>query len=232
MTVALDPELPANRLSHLIVADIAPSRGALSSEFQGYVQAMQKIEEAGVKTRQEADRVLKPYEQVRLFRVRPCTEPTEVTHCLLGCHDARISVDEPRASLCAPPSSSQVSYTARYPGEINTRYWWLSLGTRRTVFRETNAVHQRIKEQVSTELYACVLPSMVSSCMHCVRYINRHNIDTAKAFFPNMVLEELNAGHWGKLANTITTKWLNLIDIYCSPFRAVSRYETQIYSPH
>lgn len=152
MTVALDPELPANRLSHLIVADIAPSRGALSSEFQGYVQAMQKIEEAGVKTRQEADRVLKPYEQVRLFRVRPCTEPTEVTHCLLGCHDARISVDEPRASLCAPPSSSQVSYTARYPGEINTRDWWLSLGTRRTVFRETNAVHQGIKEQVSTEL--------------------------------------------------------------------------------
>ena len=30
------------------------------------------------------------------------------------------------------------------------------------------------------------------------RYINRHNVDTAKAFFPNMVLKELDAGHWGE----------------------------------
>ena len=65
MSVALSPELPSNLLSHLIVADIAPSRGPLSAEFTGYVEAMQKIEESNVKTRQEADRVLRPYEQVR-----------------------------------------------------------------------------------------------------------------------------------------------------------------------
>ncbi|PIL35643.1 hypothetical protein GSI_02372 [Ganoderma sinense ZZ0214-1] len=28
------------------------------------------------------------------------------------------------------------------------------------------------------------------------KYINRHNVDSAKAFFPNMILEELDAGHW------------------------------------
>ena len=65
MTVALSPELPSKLLSHLIVADIAPSRGPLSAEFTGYVEAMQKIEESNVKTRQEADRVLRPYEEVR-----------------------------------------------------------------------------------------------------------------------------------------------------------------------
>ncbi len=33
---------------------------------------------------------------------------------------------------------------------------------------------------------------------HVRRYINKHNIDIAKAFFPNMVLEKLDASHWGK----------------------------------
>ena len=64
MTVALDPKLPFDLLSNLIVADIAPSIGALSPEFQGYIQAMKKIEDSEVKSRQEADRLLKPFEQV------------------------------------------------------------------------------------------------------------------------------------------------------------------------
>ena len=32
-----------------------------------------------------------------------------------------------------------------------------------------------------------------------VRYINHHNIPVAKQFFPNMQLEQLETGHWGKL---------------------------------
>ena len=28
------------------------------------------------------------------------------------------------------------------------------------------------------------------------RYLNRHNIPIAQAFFPNMKLEELDTGHW------------------------------------
>ena len=65
MSVALDPRLPADLLSHLIVADISPARGALSDEFQGYIRGMKKIEESHVKTRQEADRLLREFEQVR-----------------------------------------------------------------------------------------------------------------------------------------------------------------------
>lgn len=64
MTVALHPDLPVNLLSHLIVADIAPSRGALSSEFQSYIEAMQKIESSQVTNRQDAQRILTEYEPV------------------------------------------------------------------------------------------------------------------------------------------------------------------------
>ena len=45
MSVALSPALPPDLLSNLIVADIAPSKGKLSSEFQSYIDAMKKIEE-------------------------------------------------------------------------------------------------------------------------------------------------------------------------------------------
>lgn len=62
MSLALSPTLPSNLLSHLIVADIAPSRGALSKEFQGYITVMREIEEKAVVTRKEAQDLLTPYE--------------------------------------------------------------------------------------------------------------------------------------------------------------------------
>ena len=68
MAVALNPELPSKLLSNLIVADIAPSIGALSPEFAGYIQAMKMIEASEVKSRHEADVLLKPYEQVGVLR--------------------------------------------------------------------------------------------------------------------------------------------------------------------
>lgn len=67
MTVALDPGLPRDSLAQLIVADIAPSKGALSSEFQGYIDAMKKIEDEKVTTRKEAQQILTPYEPVRIL---------------------------------------------------------------------------------------------------------------------------------------------------------------------
>ena len=65
MSLALSLILPSNLLSHLIVADIAPSRGALSKEFQDYITAMREIEEKAVATRKEAQDLLTPYEPVR-----------------------------------------------------------------------------------------------------------------------------------------------------------------------
>jgi hypothetical protein len=64
MAVALSPDLPSGLLHDLIVADIAPSRASLSSEFQGYVKAMNEIEAAKVSTRPEAQDILKRYEPV------------------------------------------------------------------------------------------------------------------------------------------------------------------------
>ncbi|KAI0359938.1 alpha/beta-hydrolase [Trametes cingulata] len=154
MTVALDPKLPSDLLSHLIVADIAPSRGALSDEFQGYIRGMKKIEESHVKTRQEADRILREFEQdpmTRAFLLMNLEHPTaHHPHPLRF----RVPVDLLGNSI---PEIGGFPYS---PGE---RTW-----DGPTLF---------IKGEKS-------------------KYINRHNLDAAKAFFPNMVLETLDAGHW------------------------------------
>ncbi|GBE84401.1 alpha/beta-hydrolase [Sparassis latifolia] len=68
MTVALSPETPPDLLRHLIVADIAPSRGALSPEFSDYVIAMQTIEERKVTSRKEAQDILSEYEKDPMIR--------------------------------------------------------------------------------------------------------------------------------------------------------------------
>lgn len=72
MSLALSPTLPSNLLSHLIVADIAPSRGALSKEFQSYITVMREIEEKAVVTRKEAQDLLTPYEPVRISSLFFC----------------------------------------------------------------------------------------------------------------------------------------------------------------
>lgn len=72
MSFALNPDLPQNLLSNLIVADIAPSRGDLSPEFMGYVDGMRKIESSKVSSRKEAQEILSEYEKVRFFLVDSC----------------------------------------------------------------------------------------------------------------------------------------------------------------
>lgn len=65
MAAALSPELPPGTLSNLMVVDITPSRlASLSDEFVGYFEGMQKIEDAQVGARQDAEAILKEYEQV------------------------------------------------------------------------------------------------------------------------------------------------------------------------
>lgn len=64
MTFALNPNLPSDLLSNLIIEDIAPYKEELYPEFKGYVDAMKKIEEMGVRTREEAEGVLIEHEKV------------------------------------------------------------------------------------------------------------------------------------------------------------------------
>jgi hypothetical protein len=62
MALALSPRLPSDLLRDLIVADIAPARASLSPEFQGYVKGMEKVQEARVMARSDAQDILKAYE--------------------------------------------------------------------------------------------------------------------------------------------------------------------------
>ncbi|KAL7279148.1 hypothetical protein ACG7TL_006988 [Trametes sanguinea] len=154
MSVALDPELPSELLSHLIVADIAPARGALSDEFQSYIRGMKKIEESHVKTRQEADRLLREVEpdmMTRAFLLMNLEHPTAHHN-----HPLKFRIPVELLGEYIPELGS----FPYLPGE---RTW-----EGPTLF---------IKGEKS-------------------KYINKHNIDAAKAFFPNMVLETLDAGHW------------------------------------
>jgi hypothetical protein len=66
MTFALSPELPPDMLANLIVADMTPAKGDLSSEFRGYIEGMKKIEESKVLTRNDAQNIIAQYEKVRL----------------------------------------------------------------------------------------------------------------------------------------------------------------------
>lgn len=61
MTMALrDPSCCAN----IISVDNAPVDAALASDFPRYAEGMRKIEEAGVKSQKEADKILEPYAKV------------------------------------------------------------------------------------------------------------------------------------------------------------------------
>ena len=73
MAVALSAELPADAIEHLIVADITPSNATLSTDFQGYVEAMKKIERSEVSSRREAQDILAPYESVSCHRQHRAT---------------------------------------------------------------------------------------------------------------------------------------------------------------
>jgi hypothetical protein len=90
MAAALSPELPRDAVSNLIVVDIAPSRAAsLSQEFAGYFEGMQKVEEARVGTRQDAENILTEYEKVSrlaltaIHNVNPLTQDPMVRAFLM-----------------------------------------------------------------------------------------------------------------------------------------------------
>lgn len=64
MAMALSPSLPPDLIKNLIIADIAPSRGRLSPDFEVYLQAMHKIEDSRLKTRKDADQMLNVHVKV------------------------------------------------------------------------------------------------------------------------------------------------------------------------
>ena len=169
MTVALSPDLSQDILRDLIIADIAPARADLASEFQGYVQGMTEIEKAGLASRQEAQEVLKPYESVcatcpglSTCWLLMCMKDAMTRAFLLPNLDPHAHPVKFRVPLdIIGPAIKDIGWFPYAPGE---RVW-----EGRTLF---------IKGTKS-------------------KYINRHNIPLLSQFFPNMQMEELDAGHWG-----------------------------------
>jgi len=64
--LALKPDLPQNTLSSLVIADITPEKGALSSEFVHYTNAMKAIEDARVKDSKAAYKILEEYPGIEI----------------------------------------------------------------------------------------------------------------------------------------------------------------------
>lgn len=64
MTLALNPSIRPSNLSHLIVVDMAPKSGQMSSLFLKYLEKMKEIDQKHVRDMSEADRMLAEVEQV------------------------------------------------------------------------------------------------------------------------------------------------------------------------
>lgn len=80
MAFALDPSLPKGMLSRLVVVDVSPAVGPISPEFRRYIDAMQEIDAAKVKTKKEGEEILKKYESdasVRAFLLHNLVAPAK-----------------------------------------------------------------------------------------------------------------------------------------------------------
>ncbi|KAJ1300080.1 hypothetical protein OPQ81_002562 [Rhizoctonia solani] len=62
MAFALNPLLPKDMLSRLVVVDISPAVGPISPEFRRYIDAMKEIDDAKVMTKKQGEEILKKYE--------------------------------------------------------------------------------------------------------------------------------------------------------------------------
>ncbi|KAF8173057.1 mitochondrial protein [Pholiota molesta] len=174
MTYALstkETNVPADTLSHLIVADIAPSIGKLSDEFMTYIKAMQKIEALPpgvIKTRTDADIRLKAYEPDLSIRQFLLTNLKLPSHSRTNPHH---EVGEDRAKFIVPLDilSQSIDALGSFPYEYNAA-----------------------DDSVPTTWDGPTLAVKGSKSA----YINHRNLPAFRAFFPHMRLEQLDAGHW------------------------------------
>jgi hypothetical protein len=83
MAFALNPALPTDMLSRLVVVDISPAVGPVSPEFRRYINAMKEIDHAKVKTKKEGEEIMKKYEPVSVCNYK-CYEMLLLTDRQLG----------------------------------------------------------------------------------------------------------------------------------------------------
>lgn len=167
MSVALSPSLPASMLKFLISVDMSAKRGPLSPEFESYVKAMIMIRETGCKTRAEADYLLQKTEKDLGVRQFLLTNLTR------NPPDAktwswRIPVDIIQSNI------SQIGdFPYNAPGQDTAD----TPGSEQNESRSWDGETLFIKGTKS-------------------KYVNRRNIPTNQAYFPNSKLVTMDTGHW------------------------------------
>jgi len=85
MALALNPDLPPNLLSNLVIADIGPAKGRLSKEFLHYIDGMKEVEQKRVHTRKAADSIMERYEKdlmTRAFLLTNIVTPARETDAI------------------------------------------------------------------------------------------------------------------------------------------------------
>jgi len=135
MATALSPELPPDALSNLIVVDIVPSRASpLSQEFAAYFEGMQKVEDAQVSTRQDAQTILTEYEKVthwlrptKILDVNPLPQDPMVRAFLL-------------TNLATAPTSLRGSRSFANTGELARRACGLPASPRGRTWKDGQVV--------------------------------------------------------------------------------------------
>jgi hypothetical protein len=189
MAAALSPELPQNALSNLIMVDIAPTRAeSLSEEFTGYFEGMQKIEDAQVNTRQDAQTILAEYEKVRWFpqsiiiSVKLLAQDPTIRGFLL-------------TNLLTPPNEpARFKVPLRILGNSLGELADFPQGPDGRTWKDGQVVAikgKRSKWVHHPQFVFCTGPTGESD-----RYINKHNLPIMQGMFPGVVLEELDTGHW------------------------------------
>ncbi|KAL7419664.1 hypothetical protein Q5752_005578 [Cryptotrichosporon argae] len=168
MAYALDAELNGP-LRTLTSVDMSPARGKMSPEFEAYTDGMLEVERAQVATKAEADRILQKVEPELATRQFLLTNTMTKTSPSGAKHlTFRIPLPLLRNYV---PQIGAFPFTPPPPDLPGSG----SAGS------PTSPTWDG--------------PTLFIKGAHS-RYINRHNIPVAKAFFPNMRLETLDAGHW------------------------------------
>ncbi|PWY99000.1 alpha/beta-hydrolase [Testicularia cyperi] len=178
MSVALHPSLPKNMLSHLVSVDMAARRGPLSPEFEKYIQAMLDIKQQKCKTRSEADDILKLTEPdlgVRQFLLTNLTRLPETPDVWSW----RIPVEMIQKHI------SQIGdFPYDAPGESESKS---ESGSGSSSASSSSSGTGNVR---SSDIPTLFIKGSRS------KYVNRKNIPTNLAYFPNSKLVHMDTGHW------------------------------------
>ncbi|KAJ9091571.1 hypothetical protein QFC19_009027 [Naganishia cerealis] len=170
----------------------------LAHRFEAYTKGMQEIEDAKLRTKAEGDKLLQTYEKV-------CS-------CSWVQHSSHYTDDSfphlpPPLRMYEPPQSlptrqflltnaltDPTSQTLRFRIPLDIlRDSIPSIGEFPYVPPSAAAIPEAMREERETASWSG--PTLFIKGAHS-KYINARNLPICRAFFPNMEMETLEAGHW------------------------------------